>query len=243
LNNKPSRSLPRAARLRRPRHAAFIAAFFVAGIVLSPALVLPDRAWAKDPAAGSVKFSASSGGSRAVFAVEPPAGAKCPGDTAHKSFLVNSYLVRKGTSPTSVNFRGGVPSRGYGLITDGAYYGAINTARDTGALFTLPEHATWSRLTTDDVFPNRESSTTWETGIACADATGAVQRYWNAEVTFTADAKDPGGYEWQIVGQSDASKGSTGVSLVAALVVVIAGGAAFVIIRSRRRRKPAGRTR
>jgi hypothetical protein len=182
----------------------------------------------------------SGGGSRTTFAVALPQGAHCPGDTAHKSFLVYSYLVPKGVSPTAVDFHTGVPSRGYGLIADGAYFGASNTAIDTGQIVNVPTRATWSRLTPQDLFPANEKSAVWEGGIACATPDGAVTDYWNIPVTFTASSSDPGGFTWAI-GRSSSSEDDGSPTLIIGLViVVVVAGGAFAFLRFRSRSQRAG---
>ena len=93
------------------------------------------------------------GGSATPYGVLLPSGASCPGDTAHDGYLVYSYLVPAGVSPTAVSFKTGDPSKYYGYISQGSYYGAVNTAEDTGEIVGIPPEFTWSRLTPADLFP------------------------------------------------------------------------------------------
>jgi hypothetical protein len=138
-----------------------------------------------------------SGGSQTPYGVLLPQGARCPGDTAHHDYHVFSYLIRRGIQPTSVSFAGVLPSRGFGFIADGAYYGAINTVENTGQVAELPEF-TWSRLTPRGLFTKGETTAAWEGGIACANEHGVVTDYWNTEVVFKADPTDPGGFTWAV---------------------------------------------
>lgn len=139
-----------------------------------------------------------SGGSSTPYGVVLPQGASCPGDTAHKGYHVFSYLVPKGVAPTVVSFKTGVPSRWFGYIADGAYYGAINTAENTGEIVGLPTEFTWSRLTPQDLFRQGQEVATWEGGIACASIDGVVTNFWNSEIVFKADPTDPGGFTWSV---------------------------------------------
>ncbi len=121
---------------------------------------------------------------------------------------------------------------GLGYISDGAYFGAINTQLGTGQINQLPTF-TWTRWTTKELFRPGQTHATWEGGIACAPLSGVVANYWNTQVVFTADSADPGGYTWK-VDQPPASSSSVWPWLaLGALVVVVA---AFVVMVIRRRR-------
>lgn len=141
-----------------------------------------------------------SGGSATPYAVALPQGARCPGDTAHDGYHVFTYLVPRGESPAAVSFRTGVPSRWFGYIAAGAYYGAVNTAENTGEIVALPTEFTWSRLTPGDLFVHGASTATWEGGIACANVHGVVTNYWNTQVVFKASSVDAGGFTWYVDG-------------------------------------------
>jgi hypothetical protein len=181
----------------------------------------------------------TSGGSRTPYAVVLPPGAACPGDTAHDGFHVYSYLVPAGASPTDVSFKRGVPSRWYGYISSGAYFGAINTAQSTGQVVTLPYAFVWSRLTPSDLFSTGTHSATWNGGIACADTHGLVTNYWNSRIVFTADASDPGGFTWRVVDQGAVPTSQpVGLWIGIALLAVAAGAAAYAL--GLRRRRSAG---
>ena len=133
-----------------------------------------------------------------------------------------------------VSFKTGVPSRWFGFIADGAYYGAINTAENTGQVVELPAEFTWSRLTPHDLFDPGQATATWEGGIACANVDGVVTNYWNSQVVFTADAADPGGFTWSVAAPDPASGGSgmwIGVSLL--LVALVLAGVAIALRRRR----------
>ncbi len=184
-----------------------------------------------------------SGGSATPYGVVLPSGATCPGDTAHDGYHVYSYLVPKDVAPTAVSFKRGIPSRWYGYIADGAYFGAVNTAEGTGQIVGLPTSFTWSRLTPADLFAAGASSATWEGGIACADTHGVVTDYWNSTIRFTADAADPGGFRWAVVDQGAVPTGSSapvGLWVGVGLLVVASGATAYALRLRRSARAGTG---
>jgi hypothetical protein len=181
----------------------------------------------------------ASGGSSTPYGVVLPPGASCPGDTAHDGYLVYSYLVPKDSSPTDVSFRTGTPSRWYGYISDGAYYGAVNTAESTGQITALPTSFDWTRLTPQMLFANGAHSATWNGGIACADTHGHVTTYWNSTLVFTADAADPRGFTWKVVDQGAVPSSFPLGLWVGIVLLVVAAGAASYALRLRRRGRPS----
>jgi hypothetical protein len=182
----------------------------------------------------------SSGTSTTPYGVVLPPGASCPGDTAHDGYHVYSYLVPQGASPTDVSFRTGDPSRWYGYIADGAYYGAINTAETTGQIVGLPVQFSWTRLTPQILFKAGQQSATWNGGIACADTHGQVTDYWNSTLVFTADPADPHGFTWKVVDQGTVPSSPFPVGLVVGVgLLVVAAGAGAYAVRLRRRDRSA----
>ena len=175
-----------------------------------------------------------SGGSDTPYGVALPQGAGCPGDTAHKGYHVFSYLVPKGVSPTAVSFKTGVPSRWFGYIAEGAYYGAINTAENTGQIVELPGEFTWSRLTPHDLFDNGQTTATWEGGLACANVEGVVTNYWNTAIVFRAQGAASGGFTWSVLAPPPAT-GGLGVWLGVGLLLVAIALAGIAIGLRRRR--------
>jgi hypothetical protein len=147
-----------------------------------------------------------SGGSSTPFTVVLPANASCSGDTAHDGDHVYSYLVPRGTALSTVTFIG-FPSKGYGLVgSTGRYYGAVNTAVDTGQIIGIPNDFVWGKLVKSDggavaltTLVDGPSHGVWEAGIACATTHGRLADHWNTPVTFTADARDAHGLAWHAV--------------------------------------------
>ncbi len=181
-----------------------------------------------------------AGGSATKYGLSLPDSAGCPGDTQHKAFHVFTYLVPKGHLPTEVSFKTGVPSRWFGYIANGAYYGAINTMPDTGKFQTIPDDFTWTRLTPADLFGRGRSTATWEGGIACANGDGVVTDYWNTEVVFTATSSDPGGFVWRV---PDDTLGSSGRWWVKAALVIAALAALTAVALLIQGRRTSGRDR
>lgn len=175
-----------------------------------------------------------NGASNTPYGVALPRDASCPGDTAHRGYHVFSYLVPRGVSPTVVSFKTGVPSRWFGYIADGAYFGAINTAEGTGQIVGLPTEFNWSRLTPQDLFGDRHTTATWEGGIACANVHGVVTNYWNTEVVFRANSTDTGGFTWSVATAAPAPNGFRRWMGITLLVVALALSAMAIWLSRRR---------
>lgn len=224
----------------RPSVLAGAGALMVAAVL--GAFTLPTSAGA-DVTAGTAVITVAaaltplnSGGSATPYGVLLPSGASCPGDTAHDGYHVYSYLVPSGVSPTAVSFKTGDPSKYYGYISYGSYYGAVNTAEDTGEIVGIPPEFTWSRLTPADLFPHGTKTATWDGGIACANTDGVVTNYWNSEIVFAASATDPGGFTWKVVHPPSASS-NLGVWLGVIFLGVAVGLGVIVIVLGRRHRR------
>jgi len=181
----------------------------------------------------------NSGGSETTYGVQLPAGASCSGDTAHQGYRVDSYLVPKGVSPASVNFKTGVPTKWYGYIAYGEYFGAINTAQGSGLIVGLAPQFTWTRLTTKELFPHGQKSSTWEGGIACATVDGVVTNYWNSPIVFTATASDPHGFTWRVVAQPSLAPSHSYMWIGIGLILLSILLATLAVFLSQRRSKPS----
>ncbi len=181
----------------------------------------------------------NSGGSETLFGVQLPAGASCPGDTAHAGYRVDSYLLPAGVSLASVSFKTGLPSQGSGYIAYGRYYGAINTAQGSGLIVGLPPDFTLNRLTSQELFPAGQKSVTWNGGIACATAQGVVTNYWNSRFVFTATPSDPHGFTWRVVAQPALAPSHSYLWIGIGLIVLSILLAAFAVFLSQRRSDPS----
>jgi hypothetical protein len=182
----------------------------------------------------------NSGGSATLFTLKLPDGAACPGDTAHKGYLLFSYTVPVEVAPDRVTFPSNSPNIGVDLIdTNGEPFVAQATGVDTGVV-PQPPPFVWSRY---DHHPEALPPGTYNVGLACV-YNYRVVKYWNARVTFVASDRDPGGFTWTASAPiRPSSGGSSGdpwivVAAVAGALVVAAGVGWWV----RRGRKPvAGR--
>jgi hypothetical protein len=181
----------------------------------------------------------ATGGSTTPFTVALPPNASCTGDTAHHGYHVYSYLVPRGTDLASVTFETG-PSTGYGLVqSDGRYYGAINTASNTGQIIGVPNDFTWGPLARTgggsvplSTLLDGRSRGVWEAGIACANSHGALDRYWNTQVDFAATTHRDGGFSWTArpgaasVATGATARGAAASGPTAAVPFTAQGGAA-----------------
>jgi hypothetical protein len=162
--------------------------------------------------------TSSTGASNDLLTVSLPAQAACTGDTANDGYHVFSYLIPQGTISessfaTTLNFTGppaGSPNEGLGLVeeSNGDVWEAKSTAPVTALILGIPADFQWAQLVTQDYYPldgsggllyDANGSGIWETGIACANSSGAISDFWNTEVTFTESSSDPNGFTWSAV--------------------------------------------
>ncbi len=204
-------------------------------------LAAPATAWAATTGTATIiqpntGAPLDSGGLGTAYGVSLPSGASCPGDTAHQGFHVYSYLVPAGHNPTEASYRGEFPSRWYGYISYGAYFGAVNTAEGTGQVMTLPQFS-WTRYSSylGELFPHGTKKATWEGGILCANVHGAVTNYWNTQIAFTRTSADPGGFTWRVVSPPPAGSTNTRTVVGITLLVVALLLGALAVFLSRRR--------
>ena len=173
----------------------------------------------------------ASGGSTTVFGVDLPAQAACSGDTATGGYHVFSYLVPETTDVTTITFVGGTPSTGLGLADGSGYYGSANTAPTTGQIINIPADFEWADLsnlgaTAASLDANGGA---WNTGLACANTSGAVTDFWNSVVTFTVSGSDPSGFVWSAVpgtGGTTTSSTTSGSTSNGGTTTTVAGSTA-----------------
>ncbi|MGB7050105.1 MAG: hypothetical protein WBG41_00895 [Acidimicrobiales bacterium] len=178
------------------------------------------------------------GGSATPYGIALPAGASCPGDTAHDQYRVYSYLIPAGVALSSVSYKGDLPHRYYGFIAYGAYFGAVNTAEGTGQIIGIPPAFTFSRLTPSELFNGgTTSSATWEGGIACVNPHGVATDAWNTQFRFVRDAKDPGGFRWtaEDAGSVSSGGGNSWLWIGAGLIALSVLSAVILLLLLQRR--------
>ena len=160
----------------------------------------------------------NSGGSATVFAMTPPVGAACSGDTTTDGYKVQSYMVPSTVSPTTLTF----DSNGPMPIATGANYRQPmfssagtpvinrNTAVTTGLLTGLP---TMSFALFGASGPTIVPPGTYNLGFACTlGAAGAnqIDKYWNVQLTFATDNNDsPSKITWAVAGVQSTTTTST----------------------------------
>jgi len=182
----------------------------------------------------------TAGGSATPFGVLLPGGARCPGDsTKHPWYRASSYLLPKGTSPTTVNFKQLLPDRGLYFAAFGAPWMHQNVEKGTG-LVQVPESFDISRFGPSNLLASGAQTASWDGGVACvADATGIVSNYWNVEFTFRRSTTDPGGFTWTATAPAhlDGSGGSSHWLIGAAFAgLLLVGVVVFNITRPRHQR-------
>jgi hypothetical protein len=178
-----------------------------------------------------------SGGSATPFTIKLPKTAACPGDSEHRQFYVDTYVVPVTTDPGTLVFAGGWPTVGTVLVTAaGDAYTAQTTAVDSGQILTLPVFSWGPFAPHRDVLPNG----TYNVGIMCADRSSHAAAYWNSVVTLSESRSDRGGFVWTIAGDPTAKSTSgdgTAVIIVSVVVVLaVTIGGSFALWRWRRQR-------
>ena len=93
----------------------------------------------------------------------------------------------------------------------GKYYGAVNTAENTGEIIGIPNDFEWGPLVKAgggslhiSKLVGGTNHGVWEAGIACADSHGVLVAHWNTQVTFSQtsssqNAHAPDGLSWRAV--------------------------------------------
>lgn len=192
--------------------------------------------------AANVNRAMAAGDSTSAFSLRLPEGASCPGDSANDDWRVNTFLVPAETNLDTLTYRALRPDgEAYRSLRylDGDIFVMEMTSANPGpgqpGLITPIPPLTMAYYEAGSLAPGP-----YKLGIACTDAVGAVQRYWDNAVELTlAPEVDPGGLRWSVIKtstlaqpESTSSSSTTWVALLLALVVT--GGA--VLIRRRRRR-------
>jgi hypothetical protein len=213
-----------------------VAAATLGGVGTAGASTLNGVATIADP---NTLSALASGGSATPFTITLPANAACDGDTASDGYHVYSYLVPEGTTITGLTFTTH-PSSGGGLFNgSGNYYGPANTAIGTGQIVSIPTtlafaaNVTKGVISLSSLLSSGTSPGVWETGIACANTSGVLTDYWNAQVTFTASGSDPNGFTWTFTPPAVTPEAPYTL-LLPLLAVAIVGGS--IVIRRRRSR-------
>jgi len=185
----------------------------------------------------------SSGTAATLWTLALPPQAKCSADTATSSFHTYTYVVPAAVDPAGLHFGSNGPDNNpnsYPLVDDGGSpIIAINTAPTTGQVLPVPYFTLqWGNPPTPfdaTLIPPG----TYNIGIACATAQGAVDKFWNVQEVFTGDPTVFSGanaFAWTVVPASDVPE--VPVALLLPLSAIGLFGAGFVVRRRRRSRVP-----
>jgi hypothetical protein len=173
---------------RRIFGRALVAIVGLLGLSVAPAS-------AAGASAGAVTVTDSNGspavggGSATPFALRPPQGAACAGDSSSGGWRVQSFMVSSGISVAGLAFpldeSTGATFRAYLYSDGGTPFRDQNTAVSTGFLTGLPTFD-FSVFGTTDV-----PAGTYTVGYYCTKL-GAGDRYWSTQITVVADPADSG---------------------------------------------------
>jgi hypothetical protein len=184
----------------------------------------------------------NSGGSATTWTITLPAQAACSHDTASGFYHVESYIVPSTVDPSTLSFNSAGPTDptsnqfDYPLYdTTGSAYANANTAPNTGQVVQIPSfnYAIFS-INGSNGNALTLPAGTYNVGIACATNTGAEDKFWNVQETFTADGTDPNGEVWSVTPTSAVPESPMNIALPVSAAVVLLGGASIVVWRRRR---------
>lgn len=182
------------------------------------------------------------GVSATEFAVVPPDGAECPGDSEHDSWRVQTFIVPAGVDPATIPYGADWPRYSehmyslYDTITQPVVDVLTVPSRvdgGPGIIDQLPP-VSFAVFPVGELPPGR-----YLIGIACTlfHVTGD---YWDTEIVIsTAPDDSPGQMAWRLAGTAETAPESTESDSSQWLLAAVAGGAAAVVglIWFRRRRR------
>jgi hypothetical protein len=172
----------------------------------------------------------TAGGSATAFALAPPAGASCKGDSATGGYRVQSYIVPASVDPGTLTFDSGGPippgtganlrlplfsSVGGSPFVDQTT--AVATTPGSGGLLTGLPPFSFAAFGADG--PNFVPVGTYNLGFACTlGGASATQqdRFWNVRMTFAVDPTDqPSGITWTLAAAAPPPPSSTSSTIAA----------------------------
>ncbi len=164
----------------------------------------------------------NSGGSATEFSPVLPLGAACSGDSATGGYRVTSYMVPASVDPSTLTFDGdgpipgdvGVNLRQPLFSPSGGAFLNVNTAISTGVVTNLTTFS-FARFGSDGLNgAELVPPGTYNIGLACIHGTrpgpDQLDRYWNAQLTFAAEATDvPAGLTWRVAAETVTTTSTT----------------------------------
>jgi len=193
------------------------------------------------------------GGSQTTWTITLPPGAACSGDTTH-NFTVWSFLLDPSYNLNNVVF-GGVGSGGMGgdggpipntggsgfanslYDTGSNAYFAKATAPGTGQVIGIPSF-NFANFSVDGSAGVALPTGPYQIGIACADGTNHVDKYWATNIVFSP-SNDPNGESWQTSPNPQVPEFPIPLSLALPLSAAVLGGG-YVVVRRRRSNATVG---
>lgn len=251
-----SQHLPsRRRRLRNlARFACGVSAVMLVASV-SMSIEAPQRAGAAGVPSGAVVILVppgtptagtplNAGGSATAFALIPPQGAACSGDSATGQYKVQTYMVPVSVEPSTLTFDsfGPLPAAS-GANYRQPLYSAVGTAFvnkttavSTGLLTGLPTFSfAWVGADGTTFLP----AGTYNIGYACTKGQASatqLDRFWNMQLTVAADAQDaPSLLTWAVPAVSattTTTTSSTTTTVAGATTTTVAGAATTTTVRS-----------
>ena len=196
------------------------------------------------PGAPTAGQPLARGGSATVFALTPPVGALCTGDSTTGGYRVQSYMVPASVDPASLTFgpQGPLPA-GFGANLRLPLYSlngsqivnkntAVASTDGGGGLLTGMPTISFTAFGADG--PQLIPAGTYNIGFACtlglASAT-QLDKYWNTQLTFSADPTDkPSGIKWTaVVGSTPATTTTTAPAVT---TTTVASGVTTTTVKS-----------
>ncbi len=156
----------------------------------------------------------AAGGSATPFALAPPAGAACTGDSATGGYRVQSYIVPAGVDPGTLTFDSSGPApQGTGVDLRLPLFSSIGAspyvdqttavATTTGGPGLVTGLPSFSFAAFGPDGPTFVPPGTYNVGLACTLGVASStqeDRFWNVQMTFAVDPNDvPSGIAWTVV--------------------------------------------
>lgn len=146
----------------------------------------------------------TSGGSATAFAMTPPSGAACSGDTATGGYRVQSFMVPSSVDVATLTFNASGPlPAGSGssyrqpmFSAAGSPFVNRTTGVSTGSLVSLPTFS-FAFVGTDALAFLPAGN--YKIGYACTVGSAGpsqLDKYWVGQITIVASGADPAGLTW-----------------------------------------------
>ena len=154
----------------------------------------------------------TSGGSATAFALTPPSGAACTGDSATGNFRVQSYMVPSSVNPATLTFgaQGPIPGGTGANLRQPLFSSAgspvlnrttaVEATPGSGGLLTGLPAISFAVFGANGptIVPAGTYNLGWACTVGAASAT-QLDRYWNVQLTFAVTPNDsPSGITWTL---------------------------------------------